>query len=739
MTTTFDDPVGDHLGELIESLRKTTGFLKIGSAIKLINVNDDKDIMYGTIKGTDRTSIQDKNYSQETLTNLIHDDIEKNLMIAPKLPKDIDEERFKYLKEDDRVLVYEGKVTTRGETKYSIDNYKIYKSDFTGPATSGGNDHYNSYDSNNDPDKYIPKLYKGVIVSRNKSSVKILRDEDTANTAKSYNIDGKIDGKPYKFYQLRIIDRIKDIKSIQLLIYDNKQKFITDTVIDNIENNNIKRDPKKKENILLNIDEKTYKVEQSSGAMEVILKIEQKIKQSNAKMELGKLKYKLRWNYKTNYSGSKYFPLKVSNIKLLSESEKYSQIDKDTDLKEGDIVKYNDSSHKNYGLLAKVVSIGEDTRDARKYYETRKLYTITFEPFESYIPTTELKQYKRKYQNMEKSIANVSASKLLKFRFVEVFYYEKDVFDTAKDAGKKKEEKKGAVADETQTKLNKLNDFIVENTLDTLKKNARFIPDYVLGKHQPESKTDLNKLIKPNNKNAYIISHTPSIKKRPNGLYFDYTETTERGVIGYEINIYVDLTLFQSKVITQEEWDNKTLTEKLGNIFLDKIKNSEAGVFNCPNRWDKLKNIWGNITQGMLFSDIETSDPNLIKQSFKKNSKKISGLKDELTKQEKGKKELEQKIKEAQKSKELQGNDEEIKKKQKENLQKSQKELQEIDEEIKKKQREIIQLEAVTSYKGGMKSRYTKKARKTRKKTKPLNKYIKVRPRKTRKCLKLPL
>ena len=187
------------------------------------------------------------------------------------------------------------------------------------------------------------------------------------------------------------------------------------------------------------------------------------------------------------------------------------------------------------------------------------------------------------------------------------------------------------------------------------------------------------------------------------------------------------MTLLQSKVITQEEWDNKTLTEKLGNIFLDKIKNSEAGVFNCPNRWDKLKNIMGNLKQGILFSDIETSEPNLIKQSLKKNSEKISALKDKLTKQEKSKKELEQEIKEAQKSSDI------------EKLPESQEDLQAIDKEIKKTQRKIIQLEALTSYKGGMKSRYTKKARKTRKKTKPLNKYIKVRPRKTRKCLKLPL
>jgi len=725
MTTTTTD---DKIKTSIATIRTYNDFLKEDTDIELINVKDDKDKMYGTITRISNKSIQYNDYDKVELSDLIYDEFEKKLMITEKLPKDIDKERFKYLKEDDRVLVYEDKITTRGDTKYSMkeESYNQYKGNFIEPATRSGNEDYRKHKHKHTSDKheYIPILYKGMVVSKSTNHVYIIRDDDKEYTSIKYKFDGTIDGTT-KTFQLRIIDKTKDIASITLKIYDNKNKLIKINTIRKIE-----RDPKKKENILLDIDEKIYKVKQSPDATAEIVRIEQKIKQSNAKMELGKLKYKIRWNYKTNYSGSKYFPLKVSNIKLLSESEKYSQIDKDTDLKEGDIVKYNDSSHKNYGLLAKVVSIGQDTRDARKYYETRKLYTITFEPFESYVPTADLKQYKRKYQNMEKSIANVSASKLLKNIFVELFYYEKDIFDTVKDAGKKKEEndkKKGAVADETQTKLNKLNDFIFKNTLDTLKKTARFIPDYVLGKHQPESKTDLNKLIKPNNKNAYIIYHTPSIKTRPNGLFFDYAERKERGVIGYEINIYVDLTLLQSKVITQEEWDNKTLTEKLGNIFLDKIKNSEVGVFNCPNRWDKLKNIMGNIKQGIWFSDIESSEPNLIKQSFKKNSEKISGLKNELATHEDEKKKLEQKIKEAQKPSDIK------------KLQKSQKELQEIDTKIKKTQREIIQLEALTSYKGGMKRTYTKKARKTRKKTKPLNKYIKVRPRKTRKCLKLPL
>jgi hypothetical protein len=435
----------------LDTIRTYNDFLKKNTNIEIINVNDAKDKMYGTITRIYNKSIQLKRYDDTELSELIYDKFEKALMPTKKLPKQIDTERFKYLKEGDRVLVYEGNIRTHKrdgeEEKYDEKSYNQYKGKFTDTAASGGNVHYDSYHTNKDnkQDEYIPILYKGSVketgatetgaTETGEKYVNILRDDDNTNIAKSYNIDGTIDGNSDKFYQLRIIDRTKDIESIKLLIYDNKKKFKTDKIISKIE-----RDPKNKENILLRIDEKKYKVKQSPYATAQILKIEQKIKQSNAKMELGKLKYKIRWNYKTNYSGSKYFPLKVSNIKLLSESEKYSQIDKYTDLKEGDIVKYNDSSHKNYGLLAKVVSIGEDTRDARKYYETRKLYTITFEPFESYVPTAELKQYKRKYQNMEKSIANVSASKLLKFRFVEVFYYEKDIFDTVKDTGKKEGE-----------------------------------------------------------------------------------------------------------------------------------------------------------------------------------------------------------------------------------------------------------------------------------------------------------
>ena len=713
-------------------------FLQKGKYIQLVNVKDSTDVKYANIKYIGRTLLAD--LRREHIIGIIDDAFEKNIMLGEtgKIREEnaVNNHRFEKLDIDSRVIGYTG--TSRYTSLDTDEDTDEDTDDDTDEDTDEVTDEDTDEDTDevtddakkkeielkysNRKDRFIEETklqvknpFKGTIVGKNteENTLEIIKDDEPS----------KSDQYKIADINLRKIDQVYDIESFQIELFDDKNKRIRTINI-----RDIKRD---RDDIVLTLDKSTYKVSLLSekGERDVKL-IKQKIKQSNAKMELGKLKYKLRWKYKTNYSGSKYFPLKVSNIKLLSESEKYSQIDKYTDLKEGDIVKYNDSSHKNYGLLAKVVSIGEDTRDARKYYETRKLYTITFEPFESYIPTAELKQYKRKYQNMEKSIANVSASKLLKIRFVEVFYDEKDIFDTVKDAGKKEEEKgktKGAVADETQTKLNKLNDFIVKNTLDTLKKTARFIPDYVLGKHQPESKTDLNKLIKPNNKNAYIISHTPSIKKRPNGLFFDYAETKERGVIGYEINIYVDLTLLQSKVITQEEWDNKTLTEKIGNIFLDKIKNSEVGVFNCPNRWDKLKNIMGNIKQGIWVSDIESSEPNLIKQSFKKNSEKISGLKHTLAEQEDSKKKLEQKIKEAQKSSNI------------ENLQKSQEGLQEIDEKIKETQRNIIQLEALTSYKGGTKRTYTKKARKTRKKTKPLNKYIKVRPRKTRKCLKLPL
>ena len=370
MTTT---DTGTDIKDSLDTIRTYNDFLKKDAYIELINVEDDNDKMYGTIEDIERSLIYDNNYNKDILSKLIYDKFEKALMPTKKTPEEIDSERFKYLKKGDRVLVYEDNINTHRIdeelVKYNKTSYEQYKSIFTETAVRGGNSHYKKYmNRNQHTDDYPPILYKGSVTETGEKYVKIVRDDD--RTQQTYNSDGTIDhgnDTTVKRFHLRIIDKTKDIASITLLIYDNKNKIKDRKIIHKIE-----RDPENNENILLHIDGKKYKVKQSPEGRSHILKIKEKIKQSNAKMELGKLKYKLRWNYKTNYSGSKYFPLKVSNIKLLSESEKYSQIDKYIELKEGDIVKYNDSSHKNYGLLAKVVSIGEDTRDAENIMKHEK-------------------------------------------------------------------------------------------------------------------------------------------------------------------------------------------------------------------------------------------------------------------------------------------------------------------------------------------------------------------------------
>ena len=76
------------------------------------------------------------------------------------------------------------------------------------------------------------------------------------------------------------------------------------------------------------------------------------------------------------------------------------------------------------------------------------------------------------------------------------------------------------------------------------------------------------------------------------------------------------LLLFQSKSISEEEWNNTPLTGKIGSILSEQVRNSYAGVFNCPSRFDKLKTIVNNIKNGKFVVDPEESETNLIKQSF---------------------------------------------------------------------------------------------------------------------------
>ena len=403
-----------------------------------------------------------------------------------------------------------------------------------------------------------------------------------------------------------------------------------------------------------------------------------------------KTKYKLKWFYKTNYSGSKYFPLKISNVQQLSEASKYSQVDRYTKIKEGDIIKYNDPSHPNNGLLAKIIRIKQDNRDRRSYYDRKRyIYNIKFEPLETYIDSTELKDYQQRYENMIMTIDNVSERKILKFRYVEKTIYA---------------ETSSVLLNNENNELDDFNNIIVDTTLEKLKKNTQFIPDYVLVKYQPESNIrDMTKLIKPNKQNIYMISHSPNIKKRESGLFFDMKIDKEKNEV--EIDIYVDLLLFQSKMVTKEEWDNKPLAGKIGSILSEQIKNSYAGVFNCPNRFDKIKTIVNNIRNKTFFVDPDDSETNLVKKSFRQTSIKIKNKKKEIKDLEDEKK---QQIKD-------------IKSEPKENtgdLVGFQIDLGEIENKIKKAKRELIELEGIMKQKGGKKTKRRKRNRGRKRKTK---------------------
>ena len=175
-----------------------------------------------------------------------------------------------------------------------------------------------------------------------------------------------------------------------------------------------------------------------------------------------------------------------------------------------------------------------------------------------------------------------------------------------------------------------------------------------------------------------------------------------------EIDIYVDLLLFQSKMVTQEEWDNKPLAGKIGSILSEQIKNSYAGVFNCPNRFDKIKTIANNIWNAKFFVDSDDSETNLVKKSFRQTSIKIKNKKKEIKDLEDEKK---QKIKD-------------IKSESKENtdiLVDFQIKLGEIDNNIKKAKRELIELEGIMKQKGGKKTKRRKRNRGRKRKTKKRN------------------
>lgn len=629
-----------------------TDILKTKNIIILKNVNIGGEQMTGIIE-----SVKYRDNEEDTEGQLIDDKFEKTLFLENPTNKQINEKRLKNLKIGDRVLVY-----------------------YTGEEDE--DEYFESiYDDN---DVFSTETYKEY---KNKTYIDINEDW-TKGTIKEKDKEGRIlidfDEKQYpeKDFEASYIRKLNLVYDIDLLdILTTKKGKITLNNLE-IKNNQITG---------TDVNSETYSIQITVNPdnIDEIQKMEALFKKR--KTEKGnKTKYKLKWFYKTNYSGSKYFPLKISNVQQLSEASKYSQVDRYTKIKEGDIIKYNDPSHPNNGLLAKIIRIKQDNRDRRSYYDRKRyIYNIKFEPLETYIDSTELKDYQQRYENMIMTIDNVSERKILKFRYVE-----KTIYAETADVLLLNE----------NNELDDFNNIIVDTTLEKLKKNTQFIPDYVLVKYQPESNIrDMTKLIKPNKQNIYMISHSPNIKKRESGLFFDMKIDKEKNEV--EIDIYVDLLLFQSKMVTQEEWDNKPLAGKIGSILSEQIKNSYAGVFNCPNRFDKIKTIVNNIRNKTFFVDPDDSETNLVKKSFRQTSIKIKNKKEEIKDLEDEKK---QQIKD-------------IKSEPKENtgdLVGFQIDLGEIENKIKKAKRELIELEGIMKQKGGKKTKRRKRNRGRKRKTK---------------------
>jgi hypothetical protein len=833
-------------------------YFKENKYLKLTHTDKGKtDKELAIVKEVTIKTIDDGDWSSDLIDRLILEDFEGEVWNNSEQSLMDIQKRKSMLKKDDRVLVVQqgNKMPKKTNVEFGRPSLRrTYSGDgqvnFGKDKTDFIDKIYRHIKGKFDKHKHVKDykiiIFKAEITDKKDNKLSFKRDNGyVSEDAKEHDI----------FFKL---DETEDIANITISIPKEKEKYIKEKTIDT---ENIKRN---KEDVTVTIDDKEYKVKsitdhQEKASLDKIKKIIEDMNRPKYQVKW-KMKYKLRWYYKTNYSGSKYFPLKIANIKMVSGANKYIQIDKYTVLKEGDIVKYNNPSHKNNGLLAKIVGISEDNRDSRIYYEKQKIYTIKFEPFETYIETSKLKEYKKKYPTIKTTtLANVPHTNILNFRFVEEFYYDEDIEkwvdepakpnrtqkggtgdplkeaeEAAEEAEKEAEEAKQLKKQNPKTPLkyieqindaakyarkaatnarkavsakeaakeakeaaaaakeaksikesilsfiktlaeekaieatpppfasrtvpppppvtakkvtekevkeattaatekaataveatpaataaeekaeatvptnaqaeasskDKMNDVIAEKTLGILKKNSVFIPDNIFARYQPDPQIrDMNKLVKTDSKNAYIIAHPPKIKKRPNGLYFDYEKTKERSIDLYEISIYVDLTLLQSKAITEEEWNDKTLPEKVGKILFDQVRNSYAGILDCPNRLDKLKTITDNIKKGIWFpdDDMNKSDSNLIEKTVKQKLIKIKDLKDK----EKAA------IKQKKASKDA-------------------KEIQNFDNEIKKIKRKIIELESITNYKGGMRKHKTRKKKK-------INKYIKVRPRKTKK------
>lgn len=638
--------------------------LKEGNVITLINNNE-------TISGIIKYVLVDRNSENkpDEELNWMDKNFERNLFENNPTYEQVNSKRYEALKKGDRVLVfyYDGE---DNKPENLPGNFKENTLFALNPKK--GHVLFKEYIKEIYNSKNEENWYKGTINDKDDEGNMMISFDDNPN--KDHIIDANF---------IRKMDDVYDTLRVSVITENNE------IILDNFKRGGNERDRDK----IYGVDSRqnyTYEIKQNNNAEEKEkLKIRKKQLDNITLNKKNKTKYKLKWFYKTNYSGSKYFPLKISNVQQLSEASKYSQVDRYTKIKEGDIIKYNDPSHPNNGLLAKIIRIKQDNRDRRSYYDRKRyIYNIKFEPLETYIDSTELKQYQQRYENMIMTIDNVSERKILKFRYVEKTIYA---------------ETSRVLLKNENNELDNFNSIIVDTTLEKLKKNTQFIPDYVLAKYQPESNIrDMTKLIKPNKQNIYMISHSPNIKKRESGLFFDMKIDTEKSEV--EIDIYVDLLLFQSKMVTQEEWDNKPLAGKIGSILSEQIKNSYAGVFNCPNRFDKIRTIFNNIRNKTFFVDPDDSETNLVKKSFRQTSIKIKNKKEKIKDLEEKKK---AKIKEIKASKETP-----------ELLVGFQIQLGEIDNNIKKAKRELIELEGIMKQKGGRKTKRRKSKHRKKRKTK---------------------
>ena len=152
------------------------------------------------------------------------------------------------------------------------------------------------------------------------------------------------------------------------------------------------------------------------------------------------------------------------------------------------------------------------------------------------------------------------------------------------------------------------------------------------------------------------------------------------------------------KIYLEEEWNKKPLVGKLGNILGEQIKNSYAGVLNCPNRFDKLKTIMKGIANKKWFIDLDASEDNLIKQSFNKTAKKIKEVKKRINDMEDEKMEISTDIKNSQSMENPENS----------YIAEKQVELGKKEQEIKTINRQLIELESILKQKGGRKTRRNK-------------------------------